>query len=84
MELKFLNGLSNNLPTERIDGTFYHTTDEKDVSANISFITESNYPLTDDGTLNTLTLQWHQYQLWCTLYATLNSDGTYTITITKA
>lgn len=55
-----------------------------DVSANISVITESNYTLTEDGVLNTLTLQWHQYQLWCNLYAVLNADGTYTITIEKA
>lgn len=54
-----------------------------DVSANISFVIESNYTLTEDGTLNTLTLYWHQYELWCTLNASLNSDGTYTISLNK-
>lgn len=51
-----------------------------DVSSNISFVLESNYTLTDDGELNSLTLFWHQYQLFNTLYVTLNSNGTYTLT----
>lgn len=53
------------------------------VSANISFVTESNYTLTNDGILNTLTLYWHQYQLWNTLTVTLSGTDTYTITNTQ-
>ena len=53
------------------------------VSANISFVIESNYTLTNDGILNTLTLYWHQYQLWNTLTVTLSGTDTYTITNTQ-
>lgn len=53
-----------------------------DVSVNISQVIESNYTLTTEGVLNTLTLYWHQYELWNTLNASLNNDGTYTISVT--
>ena len=49
-----------------------------DVSCNISTIIESNYTLTTEGELNTMTLMWHQYQLWNTLTIT-NNNGTYTL-----
>lgn len=51
-------------------------------SANISFIIESNYTLDENSELNTLTLMWHQYQLWNTLSVAKNTDGTYTLTNT--
>ena len=52
-----------------------------DVSANISFVVESNYTLDILGNLKTLTLYWHQYQLWNTFTVTALSDGNYTCTI---
>lgn len=54
-----------------------------DVSANISQVVESNYTLTTEGELNTLTLYWHQYELWNKLNASLNDNGTYTISLTQ-
>ena len=53
-------------------------------TANLSFIVESNYTLDDSGNLTSLTLQWHQYGLWCNLYAVYNeTSDNYQITITK-
>lgn len=58
------------------------STDE--VSANISFVVESNYTLDSSGNLKTLTLYWHQYQLWNTFTVTASSDGNYTCTIEQS
>lgn len=52
-------------------------------SANVSLVIESNCELNENNELKSLTLFWHQYQMWCYLYATLNDDDTYTITLTK-
>lgn len=49
-------------------------------SANISFVVESDYTLTDNNELNTLTLSWVQDSSLCVLSLALNYAGTYDLT----
>ena len=48
-------------------------------SANVSFVIESNYTLTTNNELNTLTLSWVQYRRLCILNLALNTEGTYNL-----
>lgn len=48
-------------------------------SANVSFVIESNYTLTDNNELNTLNLSWVQYRHLCIINLALNTEGTYNL-----
>ena len=54
------------------------------VSCNISFVVESNCTMTTEGELESLTLFWHQYQLWNTVSISLDSSGNYVMSNTTA
>lgn len=55
-----------------------------DVSCNISFVVESNCTITTEGELESLTLFWHQYQLWNTVSISLDSSGNYVMSNTTS